>query len=86
MVTFKSLKDSRVFQVETIPYSVSVRDKVCLTLTDYRDGKHNDPEIYILEGVVETVEHIAKRIIMSNMDVDKKHYDEYNLVISVNED
>ena len=59
MVTFKSLKDSRVFQVETIPYSVSVGDKVCLTLADYRSHIN---DTYVLEGTVVSVEHIAKRV------------------------
>lgn len=80
MVTFKSLKDSRVFQVETIPYSVSVGDKVCLTLEDYRPHIN---DIYILEGTVVSVEHFAKRVIISGKGARNYKYNEYDLVVSV---
>ena len=80
MVTFKSLKDSRVFQVETIPYSVSVGDKVCFMLADYRPHIN---DTYVLEGTVVSVEHFAKRVITSDMDVRNHEYNEYNLVVSV---
>jgi len=85
MVTFKSLKDSRVFQVNKIPYSISVGDKVHLILTDYRNGKWQDPEIYILDGIVESVEHQASRIIMSDLDTYTHHYSEYDLIVNVKE-
>ena len=85
MVTFKSLKDSRVFQVNKIPYSISVGDKVYLTLRDHRHGKLEDPEIYILEGIVESIEHSACRIITSDMDTYTNHYSKYDLVVNVKE-
>lgn len=81
MVTFKSLKDSRVFQVETIPYSVSVGDKVCLMLADYRQHIN---DTYVLEGTVVSVEHFAKRTITSEKDARLNYkYNEYDLVVSV---
>ena len=85
MVTFKSLKDSRVFQVNKIPYSISVGDKVYLTLRDHRNGKWKDPEIYILDGIVESIEHKVWRIITSDLDTDSMHYSEYDLIVNVKE-